>query len=85
MEEGIGSEGRADGTSVFASTRGMIIGGVVALKRVGPQLRSAIYDLRLGRERDKPFYELLESLVELQRSMAPDCGWIGASIYPSPA
>jgi DNA-binding NarL/FixJ family response regulator len=46
---------------------------VAALKRVGPQLRGAIYDLRLGREQDKPFDELLESLVELQRSMAPEC------------
>src|SRR5215211_5587660 len=45
---------------------------VTALKRVGPQVRGAIYDLRLGRERDKPFDELLEELVELQRSMAPE-------------
>jgi DNA-binding NarL/FixJ family response regulator len=45
----------------------------MALKRVGPQLRGAIYNLRLGRERDKPFDELLEALVELQHSMAPEC------------
>jgi PAS domain S-box-containing protein len=44
-----------------------------ALWLVGQQLRGAIYDLRLGRERDKPFDELLEELVELQRSMAPEC------------
>ena len=46
---------------------------VAALKRVGRQLRGAIYDLRLGREQDRPFAELLESLVELHRAMAPEC------------
>lgn len=45
---------------------------VTALKRVGSQLRGTIYDLRLEEEQDKPFSELLESLVELHRTMAPD-------------
>jgi PAS domain S-box-containing protein len=44
-----------------------------ALKRVGEQLRGAIYDLRLGGERDKPFRALLEALVDVHRAMAPDC------------
>jgi len=46
---------------------------VAALKRTGQQLRGAIYDLRLGGEQDRPFSDLLESLVELHRTMAPEC------------
>ncbi|HEX7299716.1 MAG TPA: PAS domain-containing protein [Solirubrobacteraceae bacterium] len=41
-----------------------------ALKRVGEQLRGAIYDLRLGDEQDTPFPELLEALVAVHRAMA---------------
>src|SRR5215216_620636 len=44
---------------------------IVTLKRIGQQLRGAIYDLRLEGEQDRPFSELLESLVELHRGMAP--------------
>jgi PAS domain S-box-containing protein len=40
-----------------------------ALKRVGAQLRGAIYDLRLTEEENRPFPELLTALVELQRAM----------------
>jgi PAS domain S-box-containing protein len=43
-----------------------------ALQQVGQQLRGAIYDLRLGGEVDRPFPELLESLIGLHRSMAGD-------------
>ena len=45
---------------------------VATLKRVGQQLRGVIYDLRLEGEQVRPFSELLESLVELHRGMAPD-------------
>ena len=41
-----------------------------ALDRIGPRLRGAIYDLRLEAEQERPFSELLESLVELQRTIA---------------
>jgi len=44
-----------------------------ALGRVEYQVRAAIYDLRLEEQQDRPFAELLESLVELHRTMAPDC------------
>jgi PAS domain S-box-containing protein len=43
-----------------------------ALKRVGEQLRGAVYDLRLGDERETPFHELLESLVGVHRAIAVD-------------
>jgi DNA-binding NarL/FixJ family response regulator/signal transduction histidine kinase len=43
---------------------------LATLDRVGPQLRGAIYDLRLEREQDRPFSELLVELVELQRTIA---------------
>jgi len=43
-----------------------------ALKRTVQELRAAIYDLRLGGEQDRPFSELLESLVELHRGMVSD-------------
>jgi signal transduction histidine kinase len=45
---------------------------VAALDRVGPQLRGTIYDLRLQEEQGRPFSELVESLVRLQNSMAPE-------------
>jgi PAS domain S-box-containing protein len=44
---------------------------LATLDRVEPHLRGAIYDLRLEREQDRPFSELLEELVELQRTIAP--------------
>lgn len=43
-----------------------------ALKRVGEQLRAAIYDLRLGGEQRTPFPALLESLVAVHRAIAVD-------------
>ena len=45
---------------------------IAALERVTPRLRSAIYDLSLEGEQEKPFSELLESLVGLHREMAPE-------------
>jgi PAS domain S-box-containing protein len=44
---------------------------LATLDRIGPQLRGAIYDLRLEGEQERFFSELLESLVELHRGMAP--------------
>ncbi|MEA2271168.1 MAG: hypothetical protein QOC64_3778, partial [Solirubrobacteraceae bacterium] len=46
---------------------------VPALKRIGEQLRGAIYDLRLAGEQDRPFTELLEGLVTAHRAMAAEC------------
>jgi cytochrome bd-type quinol oxidase subunit 1 len=46
---------------------------LAALDRIGPRLRGAIYDLSLEAEQERPFSELLESLVELQRTIAPEC------------
>jgi DNA-binding NarL/FixJ family response regulator/two-component sensor histidine kinase len=43
-----------------------------ALKRIGRQLRGAIYDLRLGGQAHAPFPELLEALVAAHRARAPD-------------
>src|SRR5215208_3903647 len=45
---------------------------VATLDRIGPQLRGAIYDLRLEGEQDELFPKLLDSLVELHRGMAPE-------------
>jgi two-component system nitrate/nitrite response regulator NarL len=45
---------------------------LAVLDRIGPHLRGAIYDLRLEAEQERPFSELLESLVELQHTMAPE-------------
>jgi PAS domain S-box-containing protein len=58
-----------------------------ALGRVEYQVRTAIYDLRLKEEQDRPFAVLLESLVELHRTMAPDCDIrldIGGGILSGP-
>jgi PAS domain S-box-containing protein len=43
-----------------------------ALKRTGQELRGAVYELALQEEKDRPFLELLGSLVELNRQMVPD-------------
>jgi PAS domain S-box-containing protein len=43
-----------------------------ALQRAEQQVRGAVYDLRLEGERDRPFSELLKTLVNLHRRMAPD-------------
>jgi PAS domain S-box-containing protein len=40
-----------------------------ALKRVGQQLRGAIYDLRLEEEENRPLHERLKALVEVQAAM----------------
>jgi PAS domain S-box-containing protein len=44
---------------------------IATLDRMGPHLRGAIYDLSLEREQDRPFHVLLETMVELHRTMAP--------------
>jgi two-component system nitrate/nitrite response regulator NarL len=43
-----------------------------ALKRTGRELRTAVYDLRLESESDRPLPDLVRSLVELNRRMSPD-------------
>jgi DNA-binding NarL/FixJ family response regulator/signal transduction histidine kinase len=43
---------------------------VPALKRIGVQLRGAVYDLRLGGEENRSFRELLAGLVDVQRALA---------------
>jgi DNA-binding NarL/FixJ family response regulator len=53
-----------------AELRGHLATAVPALRRVGEQLRGAIYDLRLGAGQDRPLPELLETLVQLHRGLA---------------
>ena len=43
------------------------------LRRVGEQLRFAIYDLRMESEAHAPFVELVEQLVDEHRAAAGDC------------
>lgn len=45
---------------------------LATLDRIGPQLRGALYDLRLEVDHDKHFPELLEALVELHQEMSPE-------------
>jgi PAS domain S-box-containing protein len=45
---------------------------IAALKRSVGGLRDAIYDLRLDRALDKPLIRSLESIVELNRQLAPE-------------
>ena len=51
-----------------------LAGTVEALKRTGRELRAAVHDLRLEEKSNRPFPELVESLVELNRRMEPDRG-----------
>jgi PAS domain S-box-containing protein len=46
---------------------------VSTLKRVGRQLRGAIYDLRLSDDVRRPFPEALAALVDVHRAMAVEC------------
>ncbi len=46
---------------------------VDTLRRVGQELRAAVNDLRLGEKRDRPLPRLVESLVERNRGMTPNC------------
>ncbi len=46
---------------------------VEALKRTGQELRAAVYDLSMREDPERPLPEMLESLVELNRRMVPDC------------
>jgi signal transduction histidine kinase/ActR/RegA family two-component response regulator len=46
---------------------------VSTLKRVGQQLRGAIYDLRISDDVNRPFPEALRALIDVQRAMAVDC------------
>lgn len=46
---------------------------VAVLRRVGQQLRGAIYDLRLENELQAPFPGLLEQLVTVHRALGVDC------------
>jgi PAS domain S-box-containing protein len=43
------------------------------LRRVGLQLRAAIYDLRLEQDGERPFADALHELVALNREIAPGC------------
>jgi signal transduction histidine kinase len=45
-----------------------------AVRRAAQGLRAAVYDLRLEEERDQPFSQLVELLVQRNRTMARDCG-----------
>jgi PAS domain S-box-containing protein len=46
---------------------------VSSLKRVGQQLRGAIYDLRLSDDVGRPFPEALGALVDVHRALAVEC------------
>jgi PAS domain S-box-containing protein len=57
-------------TADRTTTESRIAGELLpVLRRVGEQLRSAIYDLHLGSEEHRPFVELLDQLVEEHRAM----------------
>lgn len=46
---------------------------IEALRRAASGLRSAVYNLRLEEEQNRPFPALLETMIEQNRSMVPDC------------
>jgi signal transduction histidine kinase len=46
---------------------------IAVIQRAVRQLRSAVYDLRLGPDESRPFADLLRDLVDIQASLAPDC------------
>jgi signal transduction histidine kinase len=60
----------ADRTTAESRLAGQLL---PVLRRVGEQLRSAIYDLHLGGEEQTPFVELLKRLVDEQQAMVGSC------------
>jgi PAS domain S-box-containing protein len=65
---------RAAASGGEADVRSRLATAVPALRRVGEQLRRAIYDLRLGVDQDRPFPEMLAALVQVHRGMAAGGG-----------
>jgi PAS domain S-box-containing protein len=61
---------RVSGVGPGATTPPVDVVGV--MRRVGQQLRSAIHELRLGGDEDRPFLELVEDLVAVQQAAATD-------------
>ena len=59
----------AEGTKL----EGQLQGTIDALRRAAQGLREAVYDLRLEGEAGRPFPDLVRSLVEEGRVMAPGC------------
>jgi PAS domain S-box-containing protein len=60
---------QAEGTKLG----GQLQGAIDAVRRAAQGLREAVYDLRLEGEADKPFPELVRSLVQEGRVTAPGC------------
>ncbi len=56
----------AEGTKL----EGQLQGAIDAVRRAAQGLRDAVHDLRIEEELDRPFPELVESLVRRNRSMA---------------
>jgi signal transduction histidine kinase len=56
----------AEGTKL----EGQLQGAIDAIRRAATGLRNTVYDLRIEEELDRPFPELVESLVRRNRSMA---------------
>jgi PAS domain S-box-containing protein len=61
------------GADVTAEVGGPMAEVAGILKRVGEQVRAAVYDLRLTADDDRPFPERLHELVEVHRGLAADC------------
>jgi DNA-binding NarL/FixJ family response regulator len=63
-----------EGERLTATDRGPAPGRLVlSLKRLGQQLRGAIYDLRLEEQEGQPFGHLLQALISLHGAQAIDC------------
>jgi signal transduction histidine kinase len=72
--QGLGDAIALAATADRTTAESRLVGQLLpALRRVGEQLRSAIYDLRLERQVRTPFIELLERLAEEHRAMMVDC------------
>ena len=70
LSDAIALVAMADRTTAESPLAGQLL---PVLRRVGEQLRSAIYDLHSGSEEQTPFVELLARLVDEHRAMVGDC------------
>ncbi|MEA2146046.1 MAG: hypothetical protein QOG59_1633 [Solirubrobacteraceae bacterium] len=70
LSDAIALVAMADRTTAESPLAGQLL---PLLRRVGEQLRSAIYDLHSGSEDQRPFVELLARLVDAHQAMVGDC------------
>lgn len=73
LTEALGAASIARSTATDERDEQRWVAMTVSLQRLGQQLRSAIYNLRLGTHEERAFVDLLDELVAVQTELAANC------------